>query len=263
MPRTIGELRSILRAEGGDIRLLGGGTLEIPRWMRHGAPDAVVHLPSILELRTVQPGRCGATTTLAQIADDPRLPASLRQAAASTGGPALREIATIGGNLAAGYPGCLAVALLTLEDVKLGTFSAQKTRIATESLDDKYIIVDGVILFVEWLDRPDQYTGFRKVAIRAAGGPNVAAVAVRLTESECAIAVGSTGAPPHRLLCTEAAWRRGERGERLADAATEEVQATGDSTATERHRRAVVGVLVRRLMEAMSKEMIRGLTRVR
>jgi hypothetical protein len=95
---------------------------------------------------------------------------------------------------------------LDVPDVKLGLLLPQEPGIATEVVDDKYIVVDGVVLSVEWSDRPDQHTVFRKLAIRAAGGPNMAVVAVRLTESECAIAVGSTGAPPRRLLCTEAAW---------------------------------------------------------
>ncbi|RUV46786.1 xanthine dehydrogenase family protein subunit M, partial [Mesorhizobium sp. M5C.F.Ca.IN.020.14.1.1] len=100
-------------------RYLGGGTLVV-----RAANEGDVSVSSLirstepaLSAITVSGGkvRIGASVTMAAIARHPDL-ASLAQAARAVGGPAIRNMATVGGNLFAPAPyGDFTVALLALD----------------------------------------------------------------------------------------------------------------------------------------------------
>jgi len=114
---TIAEAGSALKDAG--ARYVGGGTLVV-RSTNEGDVSFSTFVRSTdpaLSAITVEGGRAtiGASVTMSAIARHPGL-AAIAKAAKSVGGPAIRNMATIGGNLFAAAPyGDFAVALLALD----------------------------------------------------------------------------------------------------------------------------------------------------
>ncbi len=103
-PETIVEAVALLADDG--ALLFAGGTDLIPNLKRRQYPDAhtVVSLRRIDELHGVDVDpdgslRIGALTTLAAVAENPRVPAAVREAALAIASPQIRNQGTIGGNL--------------------------------------------------------------------------------------------------------------------------------------------------------------------
>ena len=114
---TIAEAGSALKGEG--ARYLGGGTLVV-RAANEGDLSLSTFVRSTdptLTAIEVEGGRAtlGASVTMSAIARHPGLTA-IAKAAQAVGGPAIRNMATVGGNLFAPAPyGDFAVALLALD----------------------------------------------------------------------------------------------------------------------------------------------------
>ncbi len=115
---SVRDAAAILHGNRG-ARFIGGGTLVVRQANAGDAPINRLVLSDGLGLDRIEvAGRratIGAAVTMAQIADHPKL-AFLAPVAREIGGPAVRAMATIGGNLFASYPyGDFAVALLALD----------------------------------------------------------------------------------------------------------------------------------------------------
>jgi CO/xanthine dehydrogenase FAD-binding subunit len=246
-PRSVEEVATVL-ADHPDIPVFAGGTLAVPDWQRRGAPEVVMYLGGVAELRHAGPACCGALTTLAELAQDDRAPTALRQAAGSVGGPAVRAMATMGGNVVAARPGCVATALLAVGAVAHGLLRHSPREETTSRLQDMFLAQQTLLLAARWGVGGEQQSAFAKVAVRAAGGPNVVSAAVCRDAAACAVAIGAPGSLPHRLTVTESRWRDGASAAEVAGAAADEVVVVDDITATARYRRAVVRTLVRRLV---------------
>jgi CO/xanthine dehydrogenase FAD-binding subunit len=119
---TVRDANAALKAAG--TRYFGGGTLVV-----RAANEGDISVSGLV--RSTDPAlsaievtngkaRIGASATMATIARHPEL-AALSKAARAVGGPAIRNMATVGGNLFASAPyGDFAVALLAL-DATVGT----------------------------------------------------------------------------------------------------------------------------------------------
>jgi xanthine dehydrogenase small subunit len=202
LPRHAEHAAKLLAEPG--TRVVAGGTLEIPSWRRGAAPAVAVCLTAIPALGEAGDTWCGAAVPLARLASSRSAPAALRLAAASIGGPALRESATVGGNVTGRSPGCLTVPLLALDAV-------------AEVCDH-----DGLR---EWLPlarwgpgQPHLLTSvrwsavsrsaFAKVATRAAGGTVLGSAAAararagshRGAREVVRVAVAGQGAPPALIV---------------------------------------------------------------
>lgn len=103
---TVKEALAQLKAAGGAVKLMAGGT-DLLGEMKDGIarPDRVIHLriPQLSSIQADSKGlRIGALTPLNQIAAHPHIReryAALAQAAEEVGSPQLRHIGTLGGNL--------------------------------------------------------------------------------------------------------------------------------------------------------------------
>lgn len=103
-PATIDEARRAAEAPGAAIKAGGIDLLDL---MKEGVarPDVLVNLLALREpwwraVGATDDGvRVGALVTLAELADAPAVPAMLRAAAGAIGTPAVRNVATVGGNL--------------------------------------------------------------------------------------------------------------------------------------------------------------------
>lgn len=205
-PSTVQELAACI-ADNPSARIVGGGTLEVPRWIDPAArPERVVLLDGIPELAVAYEGVCGSGVTLARVAADLRIPRVLRQAACSIAGPAVRSTATVGGNVAGLAPGCLAVALLSLGAAVevLERRGNRRWQDLSELLQDPP--TDGcVILGFRWPAEPSA-SSFQKVTESAGGGVPLVTVAVSSRNQERTLwgaAVGGQGLLPQRLPALE------------------------------------------------------------
>jgi CO/xanthine dehydrogenase FAD-binding subunit len=176
----------------------------------------------------------GACVTLAAVSALDHAPA-LAAAAAAIGGPALRNMATIGGNVVLG--GDVAVALLALDaSVDLGSRSAP--------LADLWGALSGeVVRSVSFNDDAAADSVFVRWARRAANSPAVVCVAV----AGGRVAIGGVGSHPVRSAGAEA--HLDDPGA-AGTAAAAEVDPPTDGIASAWYRRRMTEVFVRRALEA-------------
>lgn len=206
---TVKDANSALKAAG--TRYLGGGTLVI-----RAANEGDVSVSSLV--RSTDPAlsaiavaggkvRIGASVTMAAIARLPDLGA-LAKAARAVGGPAIRNMATVGGNLFAPAPyGDFAVALLALD----ATISTDDGELPIETFlakrDGSRVIVTSVSFTLPKAD------GFRflkvsRVKPKGVSMLSIAAVLERAadgTVSSARIALGCMADRPIRARAAEKA----------------------------------------------------------
>jgi CO/xanthine dehydrogenase FAD-binding subunit len=217
--------------------VMGGGTTVMPA-VHAGALDAerVIGL-SRAGLDAIERGdgrtRLGAMAPLAVVALVEGTPA-LAEAARSVGGPALRNMATVGGNVVVG--GDVATALLALDaDVVLSDRTVPLERFWEEFRPEAELIVA-----VEFDDDPASV--FVRWARRAANSPAVVCVAV----SGGRVALGGVAPHPVRSPGAEAASDPAAAGA----AAAAEVDPPTDAVASGWYRRRMTELFVRRALEA-------------
>jgi len=222
--------------------LMAGGTTVMPRALA-GALDAerVVGLARAgLDGIERQSGRTtvGACATLATVSVLDHAPA-LAAAARAVGGPALRNMATVGGNLLAGPPyGDLGVALLALgAEVDLGDRTVD-----LERFWDEFRAGVDIVRAVSFNDEAAADSVYVRWARRAANSPAVVCVAV----AGGRVAIGGVGTHPVRSAGAEA--HLGDPGG-AGEAAAAEVDPPTDGIASSWYRKRMTAVFVRRALE--------------
>jgi CO/xanthine dehydrogenase FAD-binding subunit len=211
---------------GAGVAVMGGGTTVMPA-VHAGALDAsrVVGLARAgLSGVERSDGRTvvGAMTPLAA------LDGALAEPARAVGGPALRNMATVGGNLVVG--GDVAVALVALDaDVRLSS-----RVVPAREFWSSFEPGSELILSVSYKDAD---LVFLRCARRAANSPAVVSVAV----SGGRVALGGVGDHPVRSPGAEA-------GDPAAAAA--EIDPPTDAIASAWYRRRMTELFVRRVLEA-------------
>jgi carbon-monoxide dehydrogenase medium subunit len=222
----------------GGAAVMAGGTTVMPA-VTAGTLDAdrVVGLAHAGLDGVERSGRrtvLGATVSLATVArlDNPVVAAAAR----AVGGPALRNMATVGGNLLAGAPyGDIGVALLALgAEVDLGTRT-----VPLERFWDEFRPGEELIRSVAFDDARGVYLRWAR---RAANSPAVVAVAV----SGGRVALGGVAPHPVRSPAAEAHLHDPEAA---GTAAAAEVDPPTDGIASAWYRRRMTQVFVRRALE--------------
>jgi CO/xanthine dehydrogenase FAD-binding subunit len=224
----------------GGAALMAGGTIVMPRVLAGGLSETrVVGLARAgLDQIGTDGGRTtlGACASVAAVAGHEGTPA-LAAAARAIGGPALRTMATVGGNLVVGAPyGDLGVVLLALgADVDLGD--------RTVAIDDFWTdLRPGVDIVRSVAFNDDPAAVYVRWARRAANSPAVVCVAV----AGGRVAIGGVGDHPVRSAGAEAHLDDpGAAGE----AAAAEVDPPTDGIASSWYRKRMTEVFVRRALE--------------
>jgi CO/xanthine dehydrogenase FAD-binding subunit len=270
VPHTLDEVIELLARHGSEVTILGGGTIVMAQ-VNEGLvfPRQVMSLARAgLHGITADADRIhiGATTTLAAIAEQTKL-GILQEAAAQIGGPAVRNTATLGGNLLAEPPfGDLAVPLLAFDaEIELAGPGGRRTVPLDTFLAG--LLGSGMPASQEVLTdvsfaRPVGHTAYLKLGRRQANTPAVVAIAVGLnvdTTGTCTsarIALGAAGPRARRASGAEEMLV----GQHLDAATIDAAAATAmlecdpftDALASEWYRRKMVGVFVRRALERAS-----------
>lgn len=254
---TVAEARSALKAAG--ARYMGGGTLVV-RAANEGdltfstVVRAVDPALSSIDVRDGQV-RIGASVTMGAILAHRELEI-LAPAARAVGGPAVRNMATVGGNLFARPPyGDFATALLALDasvsteegEIPLDVFFETRDR-----LEGKAIVTS--VAFT--LPAPESFR-FLKVSRVHPKGASVLTIVADLREeagviASARIALGAMAAHPVRAHAAEAALAgRPRTREGIADALAVVLEGTApptDAIASAWYRREVLPVHLGRLL---------------
>jgi len=235
-------------------RFLGGGTLVMHR-ANQGSQrfDRIVRCWERLdEIRSDGPRiTIGSGVTMARIADTRDL-AFLAPAARTVGGPAIRAMATVGGNLMAPHPyGDLAVALLALDG------QVQMSDGATQPLEHYLAARRGLVRAVSIARPAGESFRFRKVSRVKPKGLSVMSMAACLNRSggrlsDVRVAYGAMARTPIRVPAVERALEGAVPDPAgiapALDAATEGLDPPDDALASAWYRREVAPVHLRRLL---------------
>jgi len=207
--QTAEEAADALKAPG--ARYLGGGTLVI-----RAASEGDLSFARLLRATHPPLGQInltgddvvlGASVTMARICRDKRL-AAIAAAARTIGGPAVRNMATVGGNLFAPAPyGDFAVALLALG----ATITVGEHNLPIETFLEQRDRIDGLVTAVRFKSPAAGVFRFLKVSRVKPKGVSVLSIAALLTRapdgvvSAARIALGCMADRPMRALAAEEA----------------------------------------------------------
>jgi CO/xanthine dehydrogenase FAD-binding subunit len=270
IPRSIDEAVGLLGQHGADLVVMGGGTI-VMGMVNDGLlfPSKAMSLAraGIDSVRAVDGQvEIGAATTIARLAQLDRLPI-LAQAAGMFGAPAVRNMATVGGNLFAAPPaGDIAVPLLAL-DAQVELVGPHGRRILPldqffTGLGQTARAPDELVAALR-LPQTAGQTAYLRYGRRQANTPAVVAVAARVvseadgTVVDARIALGAAGPHPLRARQAEAALLGKPLDTSSIAAAAAAAQAECDpptnALATDWYRRRMVGVYVRRALESLTR----------
>ena len=251
---SLGEAALAMRDEA---FYLGGGTL-LMHGVNYGARDVgrIIRTTdaSLREIRPEGSGlRIGAGVRMCDVMASADLQ-FLASVARSVGGPAVRNMATVGGNLFARSPyGDFATALLALDAMVL---MADGASVPIESFLANRDAQRGLVAAVT-VPRPSHGAfRFRKVARTKPKGPSVLCIAAHLPGgsriTDARIAFGAMGQTPLRAKAAETALEGGSMDatglQRALDVATEGLDPRDDAIASAWYRREVAPVHLRRLL---------------
>jgi CO/xanthine dehydrogenase FAD-binding subunit len=258
-PESAGAACAVAREEAAP--LVGGGTI-LYRLVNEGRllPRSLVSLHRAglggIEISGGR-ARIGATTRIAELAAEPEL-GFLAPVVRLFGGPALRNMATVGGNLFARQPyGDLGLCFLAL-DARLHIVGEPGEReLAIESFYADGIASGEVVAAVEFLLPDPGGWRFRKATRRTLNAAAVIGVAASLTQgggrvSGARIALSGCGRTPVRSKAAEDVVRGSVLDEttarRAGEAAAGEAICFTDAIASAWYRRRVLPVHVRRAL---------------
>jgi CO/xanthine dehydrogenase FAD-binding subunit len=270
IPETVDQAVEALSIPNRKALIFGGGTLVQP-FITLGIDvhDVVVDLDHLTLNQVVLENdqvSCGAMVRLAQLAQ--ALPQDYIQAAvASIGAPAVRNLATVGGNLFAKPPyGDLATLLLALDAEVEFASSEGRRRL---SLDDFYLLrdspetsVNGVLVIcIRFSVDPARKVVFRKMARRQLNSGAIVTVALSLrldggTVREARVALGGVDHRPIRALSAEriliGSNLNNEVIESVAQAARQDCNPQTDAYASAWYRERMIPVQIRRALNSLT-----------
>ena len=275
-PETLEDAVALLSKYGEEARVLAGGQSLIPLMkLRLTNPSYLIHLGRIQGLSTIeeQDGMIsfGALTLHAEVEDSSLVKSKLpmmHDAVSMIGDVQIRNLGTIGGNLAHADPaGDMAPVLLALgAQVNTLSSSGKRTLKIQELIVDAYStdlggdeVVTQVLVPIPQKGSGGAYLKFE----RRAGDFAVASVGVQIslqkdgTCSEIAIGLGAVGVTAIQASKAEAVLRGKKVDEALlkdaADQASAEADPLFDIRGSVEYKRHLVGVLFRRAFEIASR----------
>jgi carbon-monoxide dehydrogenase medium subunit len=269
-PATVEDACRLLAAEPRAAVLAGGTDLmvHLTQSWRGKRPPAVVNVKRIPGLDAIQATdhalRLGALATLSALVEHPVVQAEypvLPLAARYMGSPAIRNLATVGGNLCNGSPAADLPPVLLALDAEVGIAGPGGER--RLPLADFFrgpgqtALRPGELLV--WIEvprrRPPRPIRYERLDVRRAMDIAIAGAAVSVGAGEARVALCAVAPTPLRVVDAEAVLA--EQGlkagaiERAAALAVAAARPITDVRATAEYRRQMVGVLVRRGLEAL------------
>jgi carbon-monoxide dehydrogenase medium subunit len=276
-PETLAEACRLLAAQP-DAAVLAGGTdlmVHLQQAWRGRRPPAVVNVKRIAELTRIRVTdaaiRLGALVTLTAVIEQPVIQAEypvLPFTARYMGSPAIRNLATVGGNLCNASPAAdLPPVLLVLDaEVGIAGTGGERRLPLGEFFRGPGQTALGAGELLVWIDIPRIHRGweirYERLDVRRAMDIAIVGVGLALRlegrrVGEARIALGAVAPTPVRVPDAEAALT----GTDLTEAAMERAAALamaaarpiGDVRASADYRREMVGALTRRGLTAIMR----------
>jgi CO/xanthine dehydrogenase FAD-binding subunit len=257
-PNSLEEAAGMIAEHGSSLVIVAGGTSALRFAVPYAEQVMGVRGLGMNKIERSSAGlSLGAGVTMSQIRDDLPIPA-LREAARGVGGPAMQNMATIGGNIFAHQPyGDVAVVLLALDaTVTFLTTEGEKTQ-KLEEFYNSGAKADGLLTRIDCA-APGGELVFLKCGRRRVNARTVISVAACIgldngKVGNACIAVG--GAAQHPMRCTSA--EQALIGQALDDASIaaagdEAARASSpgtDAVASEWYRRRMVAVYLKRALQ--------------
>lgn len=271
-PTSVGEAASLLARYKEDARILAGGQSLLPMlYSRLLSPRYLVGLQNVPELRSIERAdhglRIGAMVTLRQLIDSAlvheRAPL-LCQAASLVASPAIRNLGTLGGNLAHNLVGSdppPALMVLNASAVVVGSSGERRVPIDVFFTDYMETVLQNDEILA-YIDVPDQKRGIGwdyEKCRRRAEDPAIVGVAVTLEVADgickgARIAIGGIGPVPLRLPDVEKVLESRYPDDSLiheaAKVAAAPLDPLADSRASSDYRRKMAEVYTRRALKS-------------
>ena len=260
-PSSLEEAAGMIAAHGSSLAIVAGGTSAMRFAVPYVAYAMGVRGLGMNEIERSSGGlSLGAGVTMRQIRDSLPIPA-LQDAARGVGGPALQNMATIGGNIFAHPPnGDVATVLLAMDaTVTFFTTNGERTQ-KLEEFYDSGAQADGLLTRIDCA-APGGELVFLKCGRQRFNSRTVISVAACIgldngKVGNACIAVGGAGAHPIRCAAAEQALI----GRALDDAAItaagdEAARASSpatDAVASEWYRRRMVATYLRRALRQIA-----------
>jgi carbon-monoxide dehydrogenase medium subunit len=258
-PASWDEARSLLAQHGTEAAVSGGATYLMWRAARgEPMPGHLVSLHRIPEHDEVRDGSVGALATLRRVERGPATGAqrALTMAASVTAGPSVRTLATVGGNLASGFPQADLVPALLALDVTVHLGDGRSLPI-THVVDEGLRTDDLVARVTHELAGSDDWTGATVKLSRRGMDFSIATVSavLRIQDDEileARVAVGSLFERPTRLREIESALVGADPSEETVRELLDFVRVGGrfleDDEATSAYRQQIAGAAVRKAL---------------
>ncbi len=252
-------LQEALEAVGqGAVPLAGGTDLMVEVNFGHIRPERVVALRRVSELKEWDGDRIGSGVVWRRIEE--RGPRALAEAARTVGSPQIRNVGTLGGNVATASPAGDGLPYLAAVDAEIELESTRGVR--TLRWDDFFVGVkktarspDELITALRFPGDEPERQAFGKVGVRNAMViATVSCVVTRSVGGATRVALGSVATTPMRagraeeMISSVANPAESDLGE-FERLVSEEVRPITDHRSTEAYRRRAAGVLARRLLE--------------
>jgi len=268
VPRELDAALAFLQEHHARALVVAGGT-NVAGQLRHATHnwEHLLDIGQLQELRGITDLgrgrlRIGALTTCTQLATSSAIATNapiIRRAALNVGGPQIRNVATIGGNISVRSPGSdLVPALLVLDGiVTLRSYPGTRRIALCEHLEEapRY---DELLVSIDCSAAPNG-TALLRLDPRRSLAPAIVSVAIRLCPAagdrrwqDARIALGGVASTGVRARTAEARLAAAcgesltEAARVTGDAAMEDATPQSDAWASKRYRRHVVGVLTRR-----------------
>jgi carbon-monoxide dehydrogenase medium subunit len=279
-PSTLEEAISLAGRLAPDARFIAGGTdLVIQMSRRRVSPRHVIALPRLPELRgvteTADGYRLGALTTYRMVERHPGFKGALEaliEAARVVGGQQIRNIATVGGNIANASPAADFVPALLCLDAKLEIVGPGGIRHAllNETIrgpGGTELQPDEILTGIHFTRLPERTsTAFLKEGRRKAMEISIVCVAASLTLdasgacTNASIAIGAAAPRAFRLTSAEKAVQ-GKPASRdifveAGRLAAEAVSPIADVRASADHRRYLASVMVERALTTCQQRIL-------
>ncbi len=272
VPRTLNAALKLLRLSRGRAKLLAGGT-DLKLLIDEGIvrPDVLVDVTRIGELTVIRDSPrglvIGGAATLDSIQNSPlvkREALALAEAASSVGSVQIRNIGTIGGNIANASPAAdtpPALMALGATITLAGPFGTRSLPIGKFFLGvKKTCLASSEVITKIRVPRQPAGTGTAFLKFRRGLGPEMAlvnvAVAVTVRDgvlSHARIAFGAVAPTVVRAKHAEAALEGQALSKfiwpRVTEKAMNDIKPITDLRTTESHRRALCGVLLERAVK--------------
>lgn len=268
-PGGLEEAWQIKQEHGESALFIAGGTLLQTNWKKGiPSPEHLISLERIKEMQGISQHhagkqlffRIGALTTLEHCRQYPDflnkcLP--IAEAAKNIASPAVRNKATIGGNIAHGFGDAIPALLAMDADVLLFNGKKRITVKLLEYLEKKSEWQNAILVSIDvnpFPSEPHMFFFYRKMGFREAFFPSILTVSgycslhAEKGGIEIRLAAGGANTPPKRLLETEkiitaACWKEKD-WENIHSSIKEELHAETDHFASAEYKRLAAANLI-------------------